>query len=699
MLTAHQQSIGVLRGVLWASAILPAMLFAYASWQGYQTTRSVADRDIAQSRDVLTEHALKVFESVDRSIAETNEIIRDMSDAQIAANAETLHVRLKRLAGESSQIKSLWIFDRTGHALVNSLEYPAPPVDFSDRDYFKAHVERDIGTFVGEVLRPRPPYGGAPFFGVSHRRAAADGAFAGVIQASILPEYFEGFYTRIGRAPGSYYSLIREDGLLLARYPKLERDAWLAPQGLLLKAMRARPGEGTLSLVSMIDGVERKVSYLKLPNMPLYVVAGLDAWAVREEWFSQVAGQLIIGVPTTAALVGVIALALRRTRRLYDEARKRQAAEEALKQAQRLEALGQLTVGVAHDFNNLLMVIGGSAKRLKRSPHDPKELRLLEMIELAAQKGESLTRKLLSFSRRRTLSPQVIDLAAAIEAMRGVLAQSVSGDIEIELRLPEQLVAVRLDPSELEIALLNLTLNARDAMPEGGKIIIALERADASRELPANLQGEYAALSVTDTGAGIAPEIRERIFEPFFTTKAVDKGTGLGLSQVYGFVTQSQGAVTVTSQVGRGSTFTLFLPLSTEAPQAVASIVPPPSAELERRRVLLVEDNPDVATVAADYLEQCGCSVIKAGNAESAVATLNQRKDIDLVFSDIAMPGMSGLELGRLVRDHHPEIPVVLASGYSDKAARAVEEGFLLLEKPYSLEAMQRSLSAVVIRR
>src|SRR6185436_3869654 len=176
---------------------------------------------------------------------------------------------------ESSQIKSLWIFDRTGHALVNSLEYPAPPVDFSDRDYFKAHVERDIGTFVGEVLRPRPPYGGAPFFGVSQRRAAADGVFAGVIQASILPEYFEGFYTRIGRAPGSYYSLIRQDGLLLARYPKLERDVRLAPRGELLKAMRAHPGEGTLSLVSLIDGVERKVSYLKLPNMPLYVVAGL----------------------------------------------------------------------------------------------------------------------------------------------------------------------------------------------------------------------------------------------------------------------------------------------------------------------------------------------------------------------------------------------------------------------------------------
>ena len=197
-----------------------------------------------------------------------------------------------------------------GHAIVNSLDYPAPPIDFSDRDYFKSHVERDIGTYVGRVLRPRAPYGGAPFFGVSHRRTSADGSFTGVIQASVLPEYFEGFYAKIGREPGSYYSLIREDGLLLARYPKLDRDTWLAPQGDLLKAMRARPDEGTLSLVSAIDGLERTVSYLKLPNLPLYVVAGRDAAAVRAEWLAQVQGHLMFGLPSTAVLIVVIALAL-----------------------------------------------------------------------------------------------------------------------------------------------------------------------------------------------------------------------------------------------------------------------------------------------------------------------------------------------------------------------------------------------------
>ena len=234
------------------------------------------------------------------------------------------------------------------------------------------------------------------------------------------------------------------------------------------------------------------------------MIAGKDAAAVRAEWLAQVGGHLVVGLPSTAALLIAIALALRRTRRLYEEERRRQTAEDALKQAQRLEALGQLTGGVAHDFNNLLMVIGGSAKKLKRSQPDAKELRSLEMIELAVQKGESLTRKLLSFSRRRTLSPQVIDLAACILSLRGVLAQSVQGDIELDFRMPREPIAVKLDPSELEIALLNLTLNARDAMPDGGKIAIALDRVRSpGAGMPANLAGEFAAVTVTDSGVGI----------------------------------------------------------------------------------------------------------------------------------------------------------------------------------------------------
>jgi two-component system NtrC family sensor kinase len=467
MLTAQRDSIRLLHGILVASVALPAALFIYASWLGYQNNQVVAERQIDRTRDVLTEHALKVFESVERSIAEINEVVRDMPDDRIAANQENLHRRFERLADSSEQIKSVWIFDRYGHALVNSLTYPAPSIDFSDRDYFKVHIDRDIGIYVGEVLRPRPPYGGAPFFGVSRRRSSPDGSFNGVIQASILPEYFSGFYAKIGREDGSYASLIRDDGLILARYPSHDMNA-LLPNGDLLKAIRANP-EGALLITSKLDNVERKVAYRKVAGFPVFVVAGLETPAIRAQWLSQMGNHLIFGLPATAALIAIVLLALKRTRHFHEEAARRQVAENALKQSQRLEALGQLTGGVAHDFNNLLMVVEGSAQKLKRRHHDPTDLRSLDMIESAVRKGSNLTRQLLSFARRQSLSPKVIDLVECVEKFREVLRQSVSGDIEIELKSAQRLVPVKIDPDEFEIALLNLTLNARDAMPDGGR--------------------------------------------------------------------------------------------------------------------------------------------------------------------------------------------------------------------------------------
>ena len=572
-------------------------------------------------------------------------------------------------------------------------------MDFSDRDYFKPHIDRDVGTFIGEVLRPRAPYGGAAFFGVSRRRLAADGSFAGVIQASVLPEYFEGFYAKIGKAPGSYFSLIRDDGLILARYPALNPDTIrLPPQGDVLKAFRAHPDEGTLTVTSLVDGVRRQLSYLKLPELPVYVLAGLETEAIRNEWISHMSRHLIFGIPATGALIIVIALALRRTRNLFEEAKRRQAAEGALKQAQRLEALGQLTGGVAHDFNNLLMVVGGSARKLRRTNKDPRELQSLQMIDAAVQKGEGLTRKLLAFSRRQSLSPEVIDLPECVRRLRGVLEQSVRGDIEIEIVAPARTIAVKVDPDELEIAFLNLTLNARDAMPDGGRIEISIDTVPPkATDLPTAGAGEMVVIEFTDTGSGIPESIRERVFEPFFTTKAVDKGTGLGLSQVYGFVQQSNGKITLSSEVGGGTTFRLILPCCSEAPKSRADESSDSrSRDVAQATVLLVEDHPDVAVVARDYLEQFGCKVIQVGSAEVAIEALNKRQDIDVVLSDIVMPGMSGLELGRLVREYHPEIAMILASGYSDKATVAIEEGFTLIRKPYSLETLRRTLGSVL---
>jgi len=701
MVTAQRQSIRLLQIVLAAAVAVPALLFCFAAWQSYNDHEKIAADQIERSRDVLNEHALKVFEAVERSIAEINEIIRDMPDQEISTNQEKLHQRLERLATSSPEVKSFWVFDRDGNTLVNSISYPAPAINFSDRDYFNAHLDRDVGTFMGVVLRPRPPYTGAPFFGISRRRLAPDGSFAGVIQASVLPDYFEGFYAKIGKAPGSYFSLIRDDGLILGRYPAVNEQTRLPAHGELMKAFRAHPAEGTLTVTSLIDGVSRRVSYLKLPQLPAYVLAGLETAAIRDDWISQMSRHLIFGIPATGALIFVVGLALRRTRRLYEEAERRQVAEGALKHAQRLEALGRLTGGVAHDFNNLLMVVGGSARKLRRTNKDPAELQSLQMIETSVQKGESLTRKLLAFSRRQSLTPEVIDLPERVRKLHGVLEQSIQADIAIEIDAPSKAIPVEVDPDELEMALLNLTLNARDAMPEGGRINITVGTA-AAGAVPRRTgePEEMAFIELTDTGFGIPDSIRERIFEPFFTTKSVDKGTGLGLSQVYGFVQQSNGAISVASTVAAGATFRIVLPISEKpVPASPAQALDPALEAVGRATVLLVEDHPDVSAVASDYLEQSGCKVLLANSAEAAIDAVNKRHDIDLILSDIVMPGMSGLELGRLLREHHPEIAVILATGYSDKASVATAEGFTLIRKPYSPEALQRTIVAKIGQR
>src|ERR1700716_3573503 len=276
-------------------------------------------------------------------------------------------------------MKSAWIFDAQGRALVNSLVLPAPGIDFSDRDYFKAHIIKDIGIYIGAALTPRAPYSGAGFFSVSRRRQTDDGSFAGVIQASVLPEYFEKFYARIGHDPGSFFALDLTDGTVLARFPVLEREVHIDRHGPVGQRIAANRRAGLVPVPSPADGIERRLGYQRLAEYPVYVSAGLETSAIRSRWLSTMSQHLIFGAPATALLFVLLGSALRRTRRLYFEADKRLEAEEALKHGQRLEALGQLTGGGAHDFNKLLNGIRASADLLRRS--DLPEARRLRYID------------------------------------------------------------------------------------------------------------------------------------------------------------------------------------------------------------------------------------------------------------------------------------------------------------------------------
>jgi PAS domain S-box-containing protein len=373
-----------------------------------------------------------------------------------------------------------------------------------------------------------------------------------------------------------------------------------------------------------------------------------------------------------------------------------QRAHERLAQAQKMEALGQLTGGVAHDFNNLLMVVSGQAQLLrKRIGEDPRAERALDAIDAASKRGQDLTRHLLTFARRQRLQPMPVSLVERADGLHELLGTSLGSSVSLHFDLPDDLWAVEVDPSELELALLNLAVNARDAMPNGGALsVIARNKTLAGGEIDTEFAGDFVAVMVRDTGVGIPPDILARVFEPFFTTKDVNKGTGLGLSQVYGFAQQSGGRVVVDSRLGEGTTVTLYLPRSEGVPARQAPDVAHQAPK--GARILVVEDNPEVAEVVAGLLEQLGNRPHVVSSAEAALNALDAGEEPDLVFSDIVMAGeMDGLALARRLRAERPELPILLATGYS-QAAEAMGGEFPILTKPYQLAELSRAVGLVL---
>jgi two-component system NtrC family sensor kinase len=697
MRSARQSAIRLLQLMMIASVVLPAVLFAFAAWLNYRHEHAVADDRIERSLDILHEHTLKVFQTVERAIAEVDEITRGMSDEDIRRDEARLHDRVKRIVEALPQLRGIFLIDRNGHPLVSS-QFAQVPTDFNvrDRSFFNVHMSGHSGTHISDTLTPRLTTLGTPFFVLSRRRPSADGSFNGVAAVAVLPRYFEEFYALIGRSPGSLYALVRADGKLLARYPEPpDRQQGLAPGSGLHKAV-AQGWERVIYTIprSEFDEAERRVGYRKLEGFPVYVIAGIDSSAILSGWFATMASHLIFGLPATLLLLMIIGVAVRRTRRLHDEAERREAAEAALRQAQRLEAIGQLTGGVAHDFNNLLMIVSGSVQRLRRDLTSEKQARLLDMITNATNRGESLTRQLLAFSRRQMLTPSVIDLTERLPELKEMLNRSLRGDITTEVVVPGQSCAVKVDPSELELALLNLAVNARDAMPNGGTLGITVKPVTLKgKAVEDGLRGEFVAIRVADTGSGIPADVLPHVFEPFFTTKEVGKGTGLGLSQVYGFAKQSGGTATITSTVGRGTVITLYLPRTQELPAPPITRSEPEAVPQRAGTALVVEDNAEVAEVATAYLQQLGYMVKQVANAHEALELLGNDPKIDLVFSDVLMPGgMTGLELGHAIRQLYPAMPVLLATGYSDSARDAVQQGFVVLQKPFDLAALERGL-------
>jgi PAS domain S-box-containing protein len=375
--------------------------------------------------------------------------------------------------------------------------------------------------------------------------------------------------------------------------------------------------------------------------------------------------------------------------------------EEQLRQAQKMEAVGQLTGGVAHDFNNLLTIIKSSTDLLRRQDlAEERRRRYVDAIADTVERAAKLTSQLLAFARRQALKPEAFDVADRIRAVADMLRTIVGSRIQIVTEVPSERCFVEADVSQFETALVNMVVNARDAMDGEGMLTVKVRQVVGlpAIRLHAGSIGAFVSVSLSDTGAGIPADKLGQIFEPFFTTKEVGKGTGLGLSQVYGFAKQSGGDVAVESKVGHGTTFTLYLP---QAERGAMGTKPHDRAPAlgdvgGGRRVLVVEDNVDVGTFSTQLLQDLGYETTWAGNADEALKLLQERADrFDVVFSDVVMPGMGGVELGQEIRRRYPSLPVILTSGYSDVLAEEGRHGFELLQKPYAVEDLSRVLRRV----
>ena len=394
--------------------------------------------------------------------------------------------------------------------------------------------------------------------------------------------------------------------------------------------------------------------------------------------------------------------------RLQAEIAEREQAEASLRQSQKMEAVGQLTGGIAHDFNNMLTGIIGSLDLMRRRIAAERFAdldRYMDAATVSAQRAAALTQRLLAFSRRQSLDPQPLDLNALLRSMTQLVQHALPESIVLEMGFGDDLPPALADANQLENAILNLALNARDAMKGGGRLIIesSLVDLDAAqvRMKPGLAVGRFVVVAVSDTGTGIAPEVLAKVFDPFFTTKPFGEGTGLGLSMVYGFVQQSGGAIRIHSQPGLGTSVKMYLPVTDVAPVAAATGQPFEAPRGDRERILVVDDDAAVRMLVAEVLEELGYEAVEIAEPAAALPLLASATRIDLLISDVGMPGINGQELAQLARQYRPTLPILFITGYAEQAT--LRSGFLgsemaMISKPFSLDRLAIEVSALIKR-
>ena len=604
----------------------------------------------------------------------------------------TLHAARVGLTG----ISSISVVDSTG--IIRHSSLPALVGQSRRNQFLFTQLANGVADgLVADV--PSRTVGGEPGFVIplGRKLTTATGAFDGIVVASYLPDSLRGFFRAVDVGRAGSITVFHTTGFVLFREPSPSAGEPLGEQAAgspLFAAAKRVGGAGRSRARVDSDGPVQRTAFHPLDGQ-LIVAVSLSEPELLAHWNRDTATSLSVGTVVVLVLGAFLLL-------LYRQMDVRQSAEEALIRSQRLEALGQLTGGVAHDFNNLLTVILGNVSLLKamqaQGPLPPDDESFGE-IERAARRASDLTRQLLAFARRQPLMPRVVDLAAAVQSAEPMLRRVVGEGTTLRIVTSKEPVLANVDPVQIETTLLNLCMNARDAMPQGGRIAIetgpAVLDEHYARTTDDVLPGPYALITVSDMGVGIPTEHIPRLFEPFFTTKGPGIGTGLGLSMVYGFVKQSGGHIRVLSEVGRGTSVKLYFPETTGVP-AVATPAPDEDRRGQGEVVLLVEDEPLVRAMAARLLRRLGYAVIEAKDGPSAIALVKPETQIDLLLTDVMLPGtLTGPRLADELRRQRPGLPVLFASGYSPEiislgtSARAPVP---FLAKPYDRRNLARAV-------
>ncbi len=569
-----------LHQVLLAVALLvPAALFGSAAYQNRLDVVQAGDDAITRTAAIMHEHARKVFE--------TQELVLDAVDARIDGKtwesiAETSTSEfLTNLEQHLEQVISIWVADRDGILRAGSQPWP-PGTGIATRDYFIRQKERNIGPYLSE------PYVGVATqvasFAVSRRRTGPTSAFDGTIHVAASPKYFERFYAEAAPPYAHVAALVRWNGSILAWEPADPAVSQLTEGGdAFMQNIAAAPGGGSFRAALSTDGVTRDWAYRKVGAYPAYVLFGVEPSVLLRQWDANLWVYGAFAGVAALTLLAVSWLALNRAQaeqaalaQLRRESAQRLAAEQQLRHVQRLEAVGQLTGGIAHDFNNLMTAILGNLELINRAceiapdevPGGPltKIKRLAGTAGMAVQRGARLTKSLLAFSRSQPLQTEAVDVNALLMEFADLVRQAIGARVTLALHLDPAVPRAWADAPQLEAAILNLSINARDAMGSGGVLTLNTEAAMlTAADLTGNPEarpGRFVRISVQDTGSGMAPEVAAKAFEPFFTTKPIGQGTGLGLSQVFGFVRQLGGHVSIESELGLGTEIALFLPVA-----------------------------------------------------------------------------------------------------------------------------------------